>query len=437
MVWGSLPILWLAVPVVAWAQGEAPTGYDAGPMRVLQVDRVEGSVSVLRGGKSLAVQNGSLIFKDESLHLTPSARLSLRLARNGQLDVVPESGAMSLGVEKLPFSSWAVDLDTVLRMDRGALRVRWQRPDPQDAWPLAVRVGRWQAQLGEGEFLFRDREIGVELCNLSGSINVRYETADWSRDLPPGQCAALGDDGKPATYAYFRVNWASVAFPEGPMAVVATSAPEPAAAGPSTSTTAAPIADAGRLVTSVGAPSPDRAPESSTAKSNLSVAATAPASATPPVSLAAPESTSGAPRTAPDLDTSVATAARVSTPAAAPPAAAVGAAGAPAASAPAGAPPASPADGKTPEATPDPPPPTGPEWIINVTTVADPQDAERHLRRLAAAGYPALLRAEQVRGRASYRVIIPGIGSDRAAVQLVESLGNTMGYTAAWALQKR
>ena len=82
-------------------------------------------------------------------------------------------------------------------------------------------------------------------------------------------------------------------------------------------------------------------------------------------------------------------------------------------------------------------PESGPEWIVNVMTVTDPKVAKEHVARLTAEGYPATMRTEQVRGRSSYRVIIPGLTNDEAANRVVSLLKQRMGYAGAWALQKR
>ncbi|MGH8517420.1 MAG: SPOR domain-containing protein [Panacagrimonas sp.] len=80
---------------------------------------------------------------------------------------------------------------------------------------------------------------------------------------------------------------------------------------------------------------------------------------------------------------------------------------------------------------------SGPEWIVNVMTVTDPDVAKQHIATLTSAGYPAMLRKEFVRGRASYRVVIGGISNEQGARRTAQLLSSKMGYTAAWPLQKR
>lgn len=83
------------------------------------------------------------------------------------------------------------------------------------------------------------------------------------------------------------------------------------------------------------------------------------------------------------------------------------------------------------------PPASGnPEWIVNVMTVTDPKVANEHLAELARLGYPALLRQEVVRGHASYRIVINGIGSEQGARRTAQLLAGK-GYPGAWPLQKR
>jgi len=90
-----------------------------------------------------------------------------------------------------------------------------------------------------------------------------------------------------------------------------------------------------------------------------------------------------------------------------------------------------------PAAAGTPPEAAGPEWIVNVMTLTDPELAKQHQAVLAKAGYPATLRTETVRGRSSYRIVIGGIGSEQGARRTAQLLASKMGYTGAWPLQKR
>lgn len=482
--------LGLSAPAQVHAQAQVPAGYDVGPTRVLQIESLDGAAAVRRAGKTVALQPGFLLFNEERLMMSPESRAHLLLARYGRLEFLPESGPGALTVQKLPFSSWAVDLETALRVESGALRVRWTRPPQDDEWPLSVRVGRWRAQLGSGEFLFRSAERRAEICSVFGVIEVIDEPAAWRGKVAPGQCVALREGDSAETVALVRADWA--AFDAAPATAPAVTAAVPDVLSDKVEErlvlppvqTAAAVGPAVPVVTAPPALAPVPVqPQTQTSVQLIEtkpsvvvqVAEPAPAAAVAPVE--APANVAVAPVPTPALTVAQAPVAAVD--AAAPldsePTAPEAVATNPPIATPPPPPPAPSADVRpvlsSPGATTSPPPdsaesqsaaqtpgaaksavqapapavaavpaaeePTGPEWIVNVMTVTDPKVAEEHLQRLTTAGYPALLRSERVRGRSSYRLIIPGLSSDQAANRVVELLKKNLGYVGAWSLQKR
>lgn len=456
------------VPALVMAQAQVPAGYDEGPTRVLQIEQIEGSVSVQRGGRTVALQSGFLVFNDERVMLAPESRASLLLARHGHLEFQPESGPGALTVQKLPFSSWAVNLETALRVDSGALRVRWMRPANADEWPLEVLLGPWRAQLGNGEFLFRSAAHAAEVCNVSGAITVVDESAAWRGPVPVGQCLALREGETPAAFALVGASWTgltSVVSAAPAQAAAAETRQEralsalpqgkkPAASGESARpvVTPPPAVVAPSPAVQVPAPQTPAAPavaEVSPRKPEVP-AVVAPSAAEPPPVIPEPSPPGEAVVIVPasPLEPEVPSQAAAITP---PPSTPVAAA--PEAAPSNIAPPvsmrrlaessamresaATPAPANAVAMVPAETAPSGPEWIVNVMTVTDPKVADEHLQRLTTAGYPAQLRSETVRGRASYRVIVPGLSSDQAATRMVDLLRRNLGYTAAWSLQKR
>lgn len=78
----------------------------------------------------------------------------------------------------------------------------------------------------------------------------------------------------------------------------------------------------------------------------------------------------------------------------------------------------------------------GPEWIVNVVTVSDPDSARDHVERLTEAGFPAQVRTDVVRGRTSYRVVIASIPNEEGARRVADLISSRLGYRTAWPLQK-
>ena len=119
-----------SIGLAAAAQGPARVapGPDNGASRVLEIERVLGGASIRRDGRTLAMQPGFLLFNGERMTLLPGSRVDLRLMRYGDIDAMAAGNTSGqLSFEKLPFSSWAVDLATHIRLETGVLRVRWAR----------------------------------------------------------------------------------------------------------------------------------------------------------------------------------------------------------------------------------------------------------------------------------------------------------------------
>lgn len=79
----------------------------------------------------------------------------------------------------------------------------------------------------------------------------------------------------------------------------------------------------------------------------------------------------------------------------------------------------------------------GNEWMVNVASYSTPEFAEQQKRELIARGFPATVRNETVRGRASYRLVIEGMPTEAAALTTVGELDARLGLQSAWVLRKR
>ena len=454
----SLAVALSGVSNIARAQATVPGAAHDAPTRVLQIESVSGNVSLQRDSKSIAMQAGFLIFGEESLQLGDDASASLRLGRYGRLDLAALDGSAALVSEKLPFSSWATDLSTELRVDGGALHVMWRRPAHSDGWPLTIAVGPWRSDLGAGEFLFRGDSKRASVCNVSGTMEVRYEGKGFRESLAPGQCFDLRDDDSPERVALVASHWNSlwsdqlVRVSDGaPVVSVVQLSPaesrvrreaeslrpiDAAERAPTRDTrqepvVAAPPVQEQTISSPVTSPVPVQeevvAENSFTAETETLKAPAAPESAVVEQTFV-PVPAPAAPAQAPVVEVAA------SNPE---PEAEDSSSAAPAAQRESlvyRAPERSVATVPSSDFSAGP---DGPEWIINVMTVTSQETAMEHIQRLNNAGYPATLRSETVRSRASYRVIVPGIGSEAGAQRVVGQLKKKMGYSAAWALQKR
>ncbi len=482
---------------LALAQPSLPPGVDQTPTRVLQIEQVLGAVNVQRGGRTEELRAGFLVFNKERMLLSSRSRAKLSLSRSGQLDVAASGdGAGVLTFEKLPFSSWAADLETRLKLERGLLRLRWARNGSASDWPLSVAIDSWLARLGNGEFLFRRDERGTLICSVAGRIELSDENAGARQELKPGTCTQVKPGERAQNAVLAATDWSELDVAilptdsdESLAGVSALSTADAASSSKSArisvdSPAQAPVQEAKSIITGT-APAVATIPGPAGSVVVAGIApppvvdgnVTLPAVSAPAVPLTPPAVIAQAAPVAPRLATSAAAPAAPALPSPAAPAASPPAPGVISHAMPALAP------ARANETAPSPPPvsmrpmaqadipavvppaqpntapaaktvanaalatmpatagaPTegaGPEWIVNVMTLTDPDVARQHLATLNEAGYPAALRTEMVRGRSSFRIIIGGISSEQGARRTAQLLASKMGYTAAWPLQKR
>ncbi|MGQ0698256.1 MAG: SPOR domain-containing protein [Panacagrimonas sp.] len=473
-----LAALLAAIP----ARGEPPPGSakTQEPSRILKVEDMSGDVMIQRAGRELWAQPGYLVFHEERVALRQGARLGLRLAAHGRIDLAPIANQAALITDKLPFSSWAVDLTTRLRLESGALRVAWSRPTDDAKWPFSVLLGPWIADISSGEYLFRRSGGETLACNVSGRLTIS-DGGNWEYPVSAQSCLRL--DRGPATRQLAATDWPELeprllAAVTAPVRTASGAATQPAASeqglglaaalevalaaeppGAGTSEAVPADADSGstkrpedqspvaageaKAAVPVAVPPTAASPVAQGEVALAAGAAAPPAMTKSTAVISSPGAVIGAPPSPGPADLSrnpvpvpnagsapapveeTATAATTGSATAATPAT-------PETQAPAGAA----TDVAVTSPAPTAPPP-GPEWIVNVTSFSSPVEADEHVQILVKAGYPASLRTEMVRGRASYRVVVQGLTSQQAAERTVGLLADKMGYTTAWVLQKR
>ncbi|HUP92707.1 MAG TPA: SPOR domain-containing protein [Solimonas sp.] len=159
---------------------------------VLRVETLIGEARAQRGGASAPLTAGFDLAEGDVLSVAPGARLTLGLGRHGFLDL----GAGSLlTVERLPFSSYAGDLQTVLRLGHGYLRVSWKYPEVASRWPLVLYLAGYSAELAGGEYFFEAGEARRTACVSSGKASLAG--APLSAVLTGPACYRLPDGAMP------------------------------------------------------------------------------------------------------------------------------------------------------------------------------------------------------------------------------------------------
>ncbi|TDU30734.1 cell division septation protein DedD [Panacagrimonas perspica] len=445
------------------AQPEIPPGVDQTPARVLEIKRVFGGVGVQRGGRTEALRPGFLVFNQERVVLSARARADLALSRYGDIGIASSGdGLGALSLERLPTSSWAPDLETRLKLERGLLRVHWARSGAD--WPLHVLMDRWAARLGNGDFLFRNDERGILVCNVAGSLELSGAADGKPLEIARGTCTRILPGGAAQAATLVAADWMELQVAILPSdddavaqpSVVVSPATRPPTMADQVPIVSPPLPPDPEAVTLTENPAPvseAAAPVATVEITEVAPVETAeiapPVAPTPP---ATPELVQAPVPAAPAVpalpEVPAATVAAVVVPAPVPASVAEPQAAAAEATPPPATDPAPEAPstgtvvgkGESPTAAASAgaqPESTGPEWIVNVMTVTDPELAKQHQAVLTRAGYPATVRMETVRGRSSYRIVISGIGSEQGARRTAQLLASKMGYSGAWPLQKR
>jgi hypothetical protein len=374
----------------AWAEQQADS--------VLGVETVAGTATVEHLGVTRKLQPGDRLNERDVIHTGADGRLSLRFARLGFFEVGPNA---EIGVEKLPFASYAADLKSIFSLSHGYLRVVWKHLPTGTSWPLYVYFGGQRAGLGAGEYFFDQTESGTRVCVAAGQIAVVPVTGEAVETLRPPSCTRLFTGVTPDSQTRDPEDWIAVRREFSIDATARspdTTASRAPAIGPPpppspTVAAAAPVA--------ADSPPPDLVPAASSSR-GVDAASVNPRRRSTTPAAAAAENAVPSP---------------LAMPVAAPPTVAAGA--------------VSPAP---PPAVPASPGEAG--WTVNVASYADNDAATRQLQQLRAAGYGASVQPVEIKGRTWYRVQLRGFATADAARAKAGELQTKLGYANLWVIRQ-
>jgi cell division septation protein DedD len=212
--------------------------------QILSVQTLEGTASIERSGIRISVSRDAPVIAKDVLRTESGARLVLRLAGQGELELGPDS---ELHVEKLPYADFATDLGSRLRLQQGSVQVGWHASTP---WPLELAIGDRRYGIGQGEFRFQT-DAEQQACIAHGALRQAPEGMAVPRC--PGAVAAAGaaptrpDRASPASKATYSRQLNREIRVEPPPA---TGRPDP-----QVRTSAPPAAPPPRLVPTAAVPS--------------------------------------------------------------------------------------------------------------------------------------------------------------------------------------
>ena len=170
--------------------------------QLLAVERLSGTAQLTRNGLATTVTLAEPVVDQDFVKVGTDSQLTLRLGTHGFVDLGP--GA-ELSIERLPYARFAEDLRTVLRLQKGYLRVVWNYPPSAAPWPLFVHVGPHHAQLSSGEFFFETGAPTATACAANGQLHL-IDEHNVSTPLTDSNCYQLSN-GRSQTLSYGDQDW--------------------------------------------------------------------------------------------------------------------------------------------------------------------------------------------------------------------------------------
>ena len=338
---------------------------------VLVVDSVTGQASLDRLGTQTGLKAGDQLSERDVVHVAAGGSLTLDFSGHGFIELGP--GA-EIGIEKMPFASYADDLQTIFSLTHGYLRVVWKLPPLAGGWPLFVYFGSQHAALIPGEYFFDNQSGVARACVAAGRLSVLPNAGTQLQKLRPSACYRFVAGLPPERVPHDAGAWIAVRrsfdidAPTSPEAMLAAN-------------------DAGS-----DDPGPDQ-PASQAVQLPRPSAPAAPAPSKPAQALQgqAKPATAALPAPIPPVDAAAA-----------------------------------------PIAAPSLPPGGSGEWGVNVASYPTTEDADKHAQQLRAAGYAATVQQALVKDHTWFRVQLRGYASADAARAVAAELQARFAYQGLW-----
>lgn len=408
-VWAAACLAFAATGRVAAAEAPASSGLII-TRQALHAERLAAGEAT-RGplATDVAIQS-----QDRLLTLS-GGRVDLAISRHGFIALGDDT---DLRVERVPFSTFDVDLRTQLRVARGHLRLVWKYPDFGARWPMVIDAGPFRISVTSGEYFVEHRDQRTLLCVAEGEAAISTPGQAEAAVFTASACYRL-ISGAPAQVA--------AVAPEGFVAARAARALLPLAMqiGLAWAETPSVTAMAAMTPDAPGAPDPSAAPTPAPPRSLDEARDQALREAVGPAGR--PDATPATPAAArpPPAAPEVPTAPRPSP--SSPPAPS---------SAPRAAAPARPTPTAVAEAAAAPPPASVPmgRWALNVASLNRRDAAVEVRQRLLGAGFSPEIVEASVDGRRWFRVQFRGLADAAAARALARRLEQEAGISGAWVI---
>ena len=278
-----LPLL-IAVSLLA---GTAQAAQES----LLILDQSSGGAAVQRNGKRLALNPEDALQEQDQIVTDRTGRMKLNFARHGFVEIGANS---EVGVERLPFATYARDLKSIFSVGKGYFRVVWKHPQLSTSWPLFVTLAGHRISLTSGEYFFSHTGSEQRACVAAGQMDVQPAGSTQTETIKPPACVRFVANTTPQLIARNPDDWIAVRRGYDIDATAATLLAADAAAPasrPPPSPARAPIIAAAPAAVASAAPVIARAPVVPTPQAASKVVASS--KPKPPVVAAASAATGG------------------------------------------------------------------------------------------------------------------------------------------------
>lgn len=200
-----LALALLLLPVVALLTPQPAVA--APDEAILLIDQSIGGAGVQRDGKRLTLASGAALQEQDLIVTERTGRMTLRLGRHGFVEVGPFS---EIGVERLPFATYARDLKSIFSVGKGYFRVVWKHPQLSSNWPLYVYMSGHRVSLSSGEYFFQNQGATQRACVAAGQIALQAAGAEGLETIKPPACVELTENAAPKVVPRSPDDWIAV-----------------------------------------------------------------------------------------------------------------------------------------------------------------------------------------------------------------------------------
>ncbi len=176
--------------------------------QILTVETVRGAAELqLEGGTRQSLGDGQFLQAGNRIITPPQGRVRLAFARYGFIDIGPDSEVL---IERIPHASFATDLRSVFRLQRGYLRMVWKHPQISTFWPIFIYLGDQRASLSSGEFFIENRDGRRVACVAAGQLALTDPQSDAPQTLHPQACYRLYRGMPPQRVLRDQDDWVAI-----------------------------------------------------------------------------------------------------------------------------------------------------------------------------------------------------------------------------------